>query len=670
MSSLLEKYFKYKNDYLQKYGPYKDFELFKVRKTNMLINFYEIDRKYIAEIIDPDNRETIYYRKTISQPEDKQVIDLSHLYDNLKNVLNSMNVDYNKEDYLRQIREIEKERDDLTIIKNSLTQPDQNITLKLDNVVNRLEILQNTFKDWLNKVEEVFLKMEIIQSIQYEKVQNENNDINEYTISYYWLNNKISNKNNDEHFVMAKLHTQGTIKNNNDIVKYASKYYVIKLINNTQVTIQDITTNSNTIIVPINDLIHEMGTYLIFKDYNLVNGNIIRNTDDVYKLPTEQAPLILSKLTYQEEGWNIGDIVMYNNEWYLINSFDGTDKINIQDMEDTTLINVSKDVVIHPIGYRKKYKTLNYTSELILPINKWIESFGNINQYYINNRQLYQGSEIKNNTIVRYKDNWHIVLSVSLPNITIRNLENKMDNSPKTVLINDVSYREGYYNRYKRFNYTSNLVIPLNDWINRLNAYNIVYDKEDYVTELDEYPSGLIKDTYMRVETDEMKKERLQKLEIRKEKRIEKEAAMTEEEKEAQLAKKEAAKLKRAETMRLKKEEKVQLSEEEKIEEELKKEKKKLEKKEKSKIPKIPKEKVSEGPKLDDIKQIHSDFIKRRDIIGNDLVELKKLVKEFGEFAKNVAISTNADIAKYGKTTLIKQVNDWVNEYTQLRLNK
>jgi hypothetical protein len=203
-----------------------------------------------------------------------------------------------------------------------------------------------------------------------------------------------------------------------------------------------------------------------------------------------------------------------------------------------------------------------------------------------------------------------------------------------------------------------------------LNAYNIVYDKEDYVTELDEYPSGLIKDTYMRVETDEMKKERLQKLEIRKEKRIEKEAAMTEEEKEAQLAKKEAAKLKRAETMRLKKEEKVQLSEEEKIEEELKKEKKKLEKKEKPKIPKIPKEKVSEGPKLDDIKQIHSDFIKRRDIIGNDLVELKKLVKEFGEFAKNVAISTNADIAKYGKTTLIKQVNDWVNEYTQLRLNK
>jgi hypothetical protein len=667
MSSLLEKYFKYKNDYLQKYGPYKQFELFNIRKTNMLINFYEIDRKYIAEIVDPDNRETIYYRKTISYPEDKQVINLSHLYDSLNNELNNMNVDYNKEDYLRQINEIEKERDELTILKESLAQPDDSISFKLENVINRLEMLQNTFKDWLNRVEEIFLKMEIIQSIQYEKIQNENNNINEYTISYYWLNNKINHKNNDEHFIMAKLHTQGTIKNVDDIVKYASKYYIIKSINNTQATIQDITTNSNTIVININDLTHEMGTYLIYKDYNLVNGSIIRNIDDVYKLPTEQAPLILSKLTYQEDGWNIGDIVMYNSEWYIINSFDGTDKINIQDIEDTQLFNVGKDEVIHPVGYRKKYKTVNYTSELILPINKWIESLGNINQYYINNRQLYQGAEIKSNTIVRYKDNWYIVLSVSLPNITIRNLENKMDNSPKTVLINDVTYREGYYNRYKRFNYTNNLVIPLNDWVNRLNAYNIVYNKDEYVTELDEYPNGIIRDSFMRIETDEMKQERLQKLEIRKEKKAEKEATMTEEEKEALLAKKEAAKLKRAETMRAKKEEKTKLVEEEGIEEELKKEKKKLEKKEKLKKEIISEVKEIEGPKLNDIKLIYDDFIKKRNQIGDNLNELKKLVKDFGQFAKNAAISTNSEIAKYSKTTLIKQTKDWIDEYNQLK---
>jgi hypothetical protein len=191
------------------------------------------------------------------------------------------------------------------------------------------------------------------------------------------------------------------------------------------------------------------------------------------------------------------------------------------------------------------------------------------------------------------------------------------------------------------------------------------------MSEIDEYPNGDKRDTYIRLETDEMKQDRLQKQEIRKEKKAEKEATMSEEEKVALLAKKEAAKLKRAETMKVKKEEKIKLTEEEGIEEELKKERTKLEKKEKKTMKK---EKVSEikeivGPQLTDIQSMYDTYIKRHNDIGDNMDELKILIKDFSDFAKKNAISNDSEIAKYAKSVLLKQAIDWLNEY-KLKLNK
>jgi hypothetical protein len=540
MPSSLEQYFKYKSEYLQKYSKYKEFKLFDVTSTNMPIHFYETDKKYIVEVIDPDNRDIIYYRKTIPNPSN--VINLSYLHDKLKNDLDKMNVDYNKENYLTKINQLEKEKNDLISINNTLLQPDQNINLKLTNIDNEIQLLTSTFTEWLKSVEQILIQMEIIQDIYNNKIQNDNNNINEYSIKYHWLHNKINSSNNDSHFIIIKLYTQGVIKNINDIIKYANDYYIIKSISSTSVNIQNIRT-ANIIDISITDIIHEAGSYIIYKDYSLSNGTIVTNTDVVYKFNNEtDARFVLSQLTYQEEKWSEGHIVMYNNNWYKINSINGSN-IKIQTIDDVEILDVNKDTLIHPIGYRQKYTKINQTDELILPVNKWIDTFSNTNQYYINNKELYQGPELKKNGIVRYNDNWHVVISVTAPTVTIRNLENKTDINPKTVSINDVTYKEGYYNKYKNFKYTTNLIIPIDEWANTIKSYNILLEDTDLTTETTEYPANDMSNRYLRKDTDIINKEETdRKQKLLAEKKAAKLAAMTEEEKQALLLKKEKAK--------------------------------------------------------------------------------------------------------------------------------
>jgi hypothetical protein len=300
----------------------------------------------------------------------------------------------------------------ITNLQNTNNQLDNENRIKLETKKNELEQLQITFTEWLKNVENIMLRMDIIRDVYSNKIQNEINNMNEYTMSYYWLSNKLQEVGDNFHFVMSVIHTQGSIKNINDIVEYAGKKYIIKSISSAMLTIQELVGNSSIISVNIADIIHTDGTFIIFKDYSLLNGSILSNIDDVYKLPTDQATLVLSKLTYQEENWVIGDIVMYNGIWYIINSFNTNEDINIQNLENMELLAVEKSMLIHPIGYRKKYKNVNYTNELILPIEKWINTFSNVNQYYINNKQLYQGSDIKINSVMVKKWMWVLMVII------------------------------------------------------------------------------------------------------------------------------------------------------------------------------------------------------------------------------------------------------------------
>jgi hypothetical protein len=153
------------------------------------------------------------------------------------------------------------------------------------------------------------------------------------------------------------------------------------------------------------------------------------------------------------------------------------------------IISVNKGQVTHIVGYRNKYKNIRFTDELILPIDKWINSYNDVSSKYVDNRNLFQSSTIQKGDIVKYNNLWYIVISISRPNIIIRSLENKNDTSTKSVLISEVSHHDGYYNKYKNFRYTDNIIIPLNEWINKLNVYGITEDVEDYIEELDEYPA-------------------------------------------------------------------------------------------------------------------------------------------------------------------------------------
>jgi hypothetical protein len=174
------------------------------------------------------------------------------------------------------------------------------------------------------------------------------------------------------------------------------------------------------------------------------------------------------------------------------------------------IISINKGQVTHIVGYRNKYKNIRFTDELILPIDKWINSYNDVNSKYVDNRNLFQSSTIQKGDIVKYNNSWYIVVSISRPNIIIRSLENKNDTSTKSVLISEVSHHDGYYNKYKNFRYTDNIIIPLNEWINKLNVYGIGEDIEDYIEELDEYPAtnGVSKNKFIIKEESKTRKTR------------------------------------------------------------------------------------------------------------------------------------------------------------------
>jgi hypothetical protein len=491
MSSKIQEYLRYKDLYLKSFNPdqpLKKIDIFNI-ETNMKVIFYEMNGKYIMEVIDPIDNSIIHYRKTISS---KQVIDLSYLYKKYQDRLNDMNVDFNKVNYINRLDDMISNKSKLLSLKNT-TELNSNLELQIDELENQYQLLQSEFDMWYNSIQNLLVRINIIEDINYNNLKNDNEKINEYTQSYYWLNSKLSKSSEDFHYIMSLLHSQNNNISINDIVTYARNYYIVRNINNrSDITIQSINKPYDTKNINIKDIIHKPGDYLIFKDYTITNNTITPITDIILSIPPSHSSIILSKLTYQSTKWNIGDLVLYNDSWYIINSIstDNVENISIQDINDmNNIISINKGQVTHIVGYRNKYKNIRFTDELILPIDKWINSYNDVSSKYVDNRNLFQSSTIQKGDIVKYNNLWYIVISISRPNIIIRSLENKNDTSTKSVLISEVSHHDGYYNKYKNFRYTDNIIIPLNEWINKLNVYGITEDVEDYIEELDEYPA-------------------------------------------------------------------------------------------------------------------------------------------------------------------------------------
>jgi hypothetical protein len=166
------------------------------------------------------------------------------------------------------------------------------------------------------------------------------------------------------------------------------------------------------------------------------------------------------------------------------------DNLTLRNLVDNQLETIPKERVEHPVGYRNRYNKIHFTDKIILPIDKWINSITNVNQDYINSKKMYQKGNIKKGDVVKYDNNWNIVVKIEGESVMIQNLENINDKQIKSVSKGSVSHPEGYYHKYKKFRYTDNLIIEKSYWINRLNAYSITTeDIEDKEEDIIEYPA-------------------------------------------------------------------------------------------------------------------------------------------------------------------------------------
>lgn len=525
MTNKLQEYFNIKNEYIKGHSLIDEFKIspvsiFDIKKTNMPVRFYEKNGEFTIEITNHKDPSIVYYRKTLII---KNSIDLSFLYNKYQEFLSSQNVEFTKINYLHRIDDINERRSKIEIIKNSLQEPNNDINISLDEINNELNSLNAEFDQWFSNIKKIIIQMNIIQDIYNEHMNNDRINMNEYTIGYYWLNSKTSKNNDDTHYIMSKLITQsGNIKVGY-VLKYASIWHIVTEINGSMLTIQNLRTPFDTKAVNTKDVIYTEGNFHIFKDYKIINNNPELIDEWINKLPNDSANMIVSKLIYQKKTMNKDDIVLYNNTWGIVNSIED-DNILIMNLETNQIDIIPKELVEHPEGYRSKYNKIHLTEQIILPIDKWINSINPTNHNktkdYINNKELYQKGKIKKGDIVKYNSQWYIIVNIVENNIMIQNLENINDKNVKSVLITEVTHPEGYYHKYKKFKFTDNLVIPKKDWINRLNAYSIATDDiEDIVEERTEYPASNGKPllSILKDGTEEQKEKRKEKKERQKE---------------------------------------------------------------------------------------------------------------------------------------------------------
>ena len=326
MSHKLEEYFKAKNEYMKDYSLVNEDKVITVMniKTNMPVKFYEKNGEYIVEIVDNKDSTKVYYRRKLIN---KKNINLSFLYEKIKQELEDLNVEFKKVNYLNRIDEINEKRSKIESIKNTLLNPNNDIELLLQQVNEEYNILKLEFEQWYSNIKKVLTKIDIITQIYNEYLDVDRNSMNEYTMGYYWLNSKIGIKGDssvdDTHYIMSKLIIQsGNIKEGY-VLKYADIWHIVTGINGSQLTIQNLRVPFDTKSVNSRDVIYNQGSYHVFKDYKMINGNTLMINESVIKLPDGTADSIVAKLTYQNDSYSVDDIVLYNNNWYMINGIEG-----------------------------------------------------------------------------------------------------------------------------------------------------------------------------------------------------------------------------------------------------------------------------------------------------------------------------------------------------------
>jgi hypothetical protein len=230
---MLEKYLELKNDYLKKYNKDKVFSIFDI-KTNMPIKFYEKNGEFIIEISDNKDNSKIYYRRTLIY---KNYIDLTFLLEKYQKQLNEMNVEFTKMSYLNRIDRIDIEKSNLFAFKNLQS---NNVDKYLEKIDTEYNLLKSEFDQWFSTIKKISLQIDIIQDIYYQSIIKDRNNMNEYTMGYYWLNSNITKTNDDTHYIMSKLIIQsGNIKVGY-VIKYADTWHIVTNVNDSQITIQNL----------------------------------------------------------------------------------------------------------------------------------------------------------------------------------------------------------------------------------------------------------------------------------------------------------------------------------------------------------------------------------------------------------------------------------------------
>jgi hypothetical protein len=190
--------------------------------------------------------------------------------------------------------------------------------------------------------------------------------------------------------------------------------------------------------------------------YYWLNSKMVKSTDDTH--------YIMNKLVIQNTILNVGDIVKYAENWYIVNSINSRTNITIQNLKTPNDIKtVSTLDIQHQEGHYHVYKDYKIVNNIPTAVSEWVMRLPSDKSNMVLSKFTYQSSNFNVNDIILFNGSWYIINSIiDNNNINIQNIDT---DELLTVTKDSVEHPIGFRNKYKNIVVSNEIILPISSWL-------------------------------------------------------------------------------------------------------------------------------------------------------------------------------------------------------------
>jgi hypothetical protein len=190
--------------------------------------------------------------------------------------------------------------------------------------------------------------------------------------------------------------------------------------------------------------------------YYWLNSKTVKSTDDTH--------YIMNKLIIQTTILNVGDIVKYADNWYIVTLINSRTNITIQNIKSPNDIKtVSTMDIQHEEGHYHVFKDYKIVNNIPTPVSEWVMRLPSDKSNMIMSKLTYQSPTFNVNDIVLLNGNIYIINSIiDNNNINIQNIDT---DELLTVTKDSVEHPIGFRNKYKNIIVSNEIILPINSWL-------------------------------------------------------------------------------------------------------------------------------------------------------------------------------------------------------------